>query len=67
MKKYLLIIAALLGWWAMNAAGQTTAAIPVLHINADQVVAHISARFSGMMTEEINHSYEGGLYAVIDL
>ncbi len=33
-----------------------------LRIDASQVVAPVSPAFSGMMTEEINHSYDGGLY-----
>ncbi|HWB85055.1 MAG TPA: alpha-L-arabinofuranosidase C-terminal domain-containing protein [Bryobacteraceae bacterium] len=39
--------------------GQTT---PVLHIQADQVTAHVSPSLYGLMTEEINYSYDGGLY-----
>lgn len=35
----------------------------VLQIDADQVIGRVSPAFSGMMTEEINHSYDGGLYA----
>ena len=35
---------------------------PILHINAGQVTAQVVPMFSGMMTEEINHSYDGGLY-----
>lgn len=42
---------------------QSASPFPVLHISADQVVAQVSPVFSGMMTEEINHSYDGGLYA----
>jgi alpha-N-arabinofuranosidase len=42
---------------------QTTPNEPVLKIDADQVIAQVSPVFSGMMTEEINHSYDGGLYA----
>ncbi len=34
-----------------------------LQIDANQVTAQIGPMFSGMMTEEINHSYDGGLYA----
>lgn len=43
-------------------SAQTNNPAPVLHIHADQVVAAVSPVFSGMMTEEINHSYDGGLY-----
>jgi alpha-N-arabinofuranosidase len=38
--------------------GQTT-----LRIDAGQVKAHVSPALYGLMTEEINFSYEGGLYA----
>jgi alpha-L-arabinofuranosidase len=37
-------------------------AIPVLKIKADQVTARVSPMLYGLMTEEINYSYEGGLY-----
>ncbi len=40
-------------------AGET---VPTLAIDASQTVAHISPLMYGMMTEEINHSYDGGLY-----
>jgi len=36
--------------------------IPVLQIKAGQVVAKVSPMLYGLMTEEINYSYEGGLY-----
>lgn len=35
---------------------------PVLTIHADQVTAKMPPTFYGLMTEEINYSYEGGLY-----
>ena len=34
-----------------------------LTIHPDQVVARVSPTLYGLMTEEINHSYEGGLWA----
>ena len=39
------------------------AGIPVLEIKADQVKAKSSPILYGLMTEEINYSYDGGLYA----
>ncbi len=43
--------------------GQTNPApLPVLSINAGKVMAHVSPTLYGLMTEEINHSYDGGLY-----
>ena len=42
----------------------TLHAAPTLQIDATQVTAHVSPTLYGLMTEEINHSYDGGLYAV---
>ena len=42
---------------------QTASTVPVLQIDASRVTAHISPIHAGLMTEEINHSYDGGLYA----
>jgi alpha-N-arabinofuranosidase len=39
-----------------------TPVIPVLQIKADQVAAQVSPMLYGLMTEEINFSYEGGIY-----
>ena len=41
---------------------QATNPVPVLQIKADQVTAQVSPMLYGLMTEEINYSYEGGLY-----
>lgn len=35
----------------------------VLKIRADQMTAKVSPKLFGLMTEEINYSYDGGLYA----
>lgn len=32
-------------------------------VQADQVTAHLNPMFYGLMTEEINYSYDGGIYA----
>jgi alpha-L-arabinofuranosidase len=37
-------------------------AMPTLEIHAEQATAKVSPMFYGLMTEEINFSYEGGLY-----
>jgi alpha-N-arabinofuranosidase len=37
-------------------------AVPVLHINASQTTGKVSPTLYGLMTEEINYAYEGGLY-----
>jgi alpha-L-arabinofuranosidase len=39
-----------------------TNSIPVLQIKADQSTGRLSPTLYGLMTEEINYSYEGGLY-----
>ena len=39
------------------------AAAPTIAINATSPVGAVSALFYGLMTEEINHAYDGGLYA----
>jgi len=41
---------------------QTDTEIPTLQIKADQVAGKVSPSLYGLMTEEINYSYEGGLY-----
>jgi len=49
-------------WMPANLPAQS-AGPAVLQIKAGQVAAHVSPRLYGLMTEEINFSYEGGLYA----
>jgi alpha-N-arabinofuranosidase len=44
------------------ASAEMPASIPVLQIQAGQVTAQVSPMLYGLMTEEINYSYEGGLY-----
>jgi alpha-N-arabinofuranosidase len=34
-----------------------------VRIEADKITAHIGPAFYGIMTEDINHAYDGGLYA----
>jgi alpha-L-arabinofuranosidase len=52
---------------AFSLAGLSSAALaaetPELTIRADQPGPRISPMLYGLMTEEINHSYDGGLYA----
>ncbi len=48
---------------SLLALARTTAAEPVLTIEAGKPAAHVSPILYGLMTEEINHSYDGGLYA----
>src|SRR5215217_2006742 len=39
------------------------AAAPTITIDATSPAGNVSRLFYGLMTEEINHSYDGGLYA----
>jgi alpha-N-arabinofuranosidase len=41
---------------------QSRDATPVLHIDAGNVKGKVSPMLYGLMTEEINYSYEGGIY-----
>ena len=69
MKKQLIIKLTVFGIvlssiWAVDISGTEQAVNPtVLQIKADQVTAKVSPMFYGLMTEEINFSYDGGLYA----
>jgi alpha-N-arabinofuranosidase len=58
-----LMLAALVGF--IPGAAQTTAmqTAAKLTIHADQPVSKVSPTLYGLMTEEINYSYDGGLYA----
>jgi alpha-N-arabinofuranosidase len=46
-----------------TAWGLVAWAAPVLQIDTNRVVARVSPEFAGLMSEEINHSFDGGLYA----
>jgi alpha-N-arabinofuranosidase len=47
---------------AAGAMAQSNAPLPVIQIDAGKVTAKMPPTFYGLMTEEINYSYEGGLY-----
>ncbi len=51
---------------ALSCLPLTLAAQPAnpvrIHIQADQTASHVSPMLYGLMTEEINYSYDGGLY-----
>lgn len=51
------------GLGTTNSAEVHSNSIPEFQINADRVTARVSPMLYGLMTEEINYSYEGGLYA----
>ena len=44
-------------------AQSNTGATAQLNINVTRIVSPVSPTLYGLMTEEINHSYDGGLYA----
>ncbi len=46
----------------MTGYAQTNETVPVLQIDAGKVTTPVSPMLYGLMTEEINYSYEGGLY-----
>jgi len=56
------VLLALVCATATLAPAETTNSMPVLKIKADEVKAKVSPTLYGLMTEEINYSYEGGLY-----
>ena len=62
MKTRSLIISLCITATSYGALAQNTNPVSTLAINAGQITAQVSPTFSGMMTEEINHSYDGGLY-----
>ena len=45
------------------AAFYCSAATPTFTVDASRSAGSVSPRLYGLMTEEINHSYDGGLYA----
>ncbi|HSY18569.1 MAG TPA: alpha-L-arabinofuranosidase C-terminal domain-containing protein [Candidatus Acidoferrales bacterium] len=47
---------------ATTMAGLAQTSVPVLQVHADKVTAKMPPTFYGLMTEEINYAYEGGLY-----
>ncbi|HKI69457.1 MAG TPA: hypothetical protein VKA67_07710, partial [Verrucomicrobiae bacterium] len=65
MKKLLLpllLITASLASAQTATVPATASATPVLQIDAGKVTGQVSPTLYGLMTEEINYSYEGGLY-----
>ena len=58
--KLLVLVSILSG--ATAGLAQSSAPAPIVQIHADKVTAKMPPTFYGLMTEEINYSYEGGLY-----
>jgi len=57
-----LIAAAILASVPAGRAADAAPATPVLQIDAGKITGQVSPTLYGLMTEEINFSYEGGLY-----
>jgi len=57
INKWCVMLAAALGVAGLGASG------PTITIDAASSSGKVSPLFYGLMTEEINHSYDGGLYA----
>jgi alpha-N-arabinofuranosidase len=60
MRKSIFVLALLA---ALNIASALFAQAPTLAIQVDRPIAKVSPTLYGLMTEEINFSYDGGLYA----
>jgi alpha-L-arabinofuranosidase len=58
----LVMVAVLIGAGADELRSQPANPTPVIQIRADHVTAAVSPTLYGLMTEEINYSYDGGLY-----
>ncbi len=50
-------------WSALSSAQKASAPTAQLNIDTGKIVSPVSPMLYGLMTEEINHSYDGGLYA----
>jgi alpha-L-arabinofuranosidase len=59
---YSFIAMGLLTTLGSQAQPENPPALPRLHIIATEVTGQVSPTFYGLMTEEINYSYEGGIY-----
>ena len=59
MKKLRLLLMIGVGFIINPAFSQT----PVINLNLAQANKNVSPMLYGLMTEEINHAYDGGLYA----
>lgn len=63
MKRSIHSIASIISLLLCLASNSVLRADPTLQIDAGRVTAQVSPTLYGLMTEEINHSYDGGLYA----
>jgi alpha-N-arabinofuranosidase len=57
-----MLLSVFTGAAVMLTQAETNTPVPILQIKADQVTTKVSPMLYGLMTEEINFSYEGGLY-----
>jgi alpha-L-arabinofuranosidase len=61
-KSSIVLLPVLAGLFLAGSASAQNTAAPVITVKADQITARVSPTLYGLMTEEINFSYEGGLY-----
>ena len=47
----------------LSVIAQSSSGVAQLNLDVTRIVSPISPTLYGLMTEEINHSYDGGLYA----
>jgi alpha-N-arabinofuranosidase len=59
---FLLVVVASLGSAQTETMPAAAPSTPILQIDSGKVTGHVSPILYGLMTEEINYSYEGGLY-----
>ncbi len=57
-----IVISLLAGFSSATHLALADTSIPILQIKADQSMGTVSPTLYGLMTEEINYSYEGGIY-----
>jgi alpha-N-arabinofuranosidase len=57
-----LLVSAITAAGAGPAAAENSTGISTIQIKADQITTKFSPQLYGLMTEEINFSYEGGIY-----
>ena len=60
--KRLVLLSIITAMQATLLSAQTSNSVPTLQIKAGQTIGKVSPTLYGLMTEEINFTYEGGLY-----
>ena len=62
-KRFVIPVALAFCFFAATTSSGAVGEPTVLTIHTDQTASKVSPTLYGLMTEEINHSYDGGLYA----